>query len=147
MRLDALPENQILQTAKSILAQVDQLKNRQIVGANSLVINYTTTTDEWDVDDTVFDSTAVAHWRVTFTPDTVSRPYAEIAFEWQVTPDTGFNGGTFDAYPDPANVSSNDVVFLVDMSNQNFDPVNVKLKFGFRSADTGAITVQRLADS
>lgn len=145
MRLDGLSENQFDTSVANVLKQVGELKKRQLVGSRSLVILYTKTNNTWDVDETVSGSQLLAQWRVTFTPDTVARPHTEISYEFLVTPDSGFELGAFDAYPDPADITGDVINYLVDYSNPNLSDVNVKLKFGFKSSDTGTITWQRLA--
>jgi hypothetical protein len=78
-------------------------------------------------------------WQIVFTPDNAVRPYSELEYNYLVTTASGYE--RFTQFYDPTSIESNSTVsFIVEFSNPNLVDVNVKLKFGVKSVDTGTIT-------
>lgn len=142
-RIDSLPENQLSEEVKSILRDIEELKAKQFTGSNNLVVYHTQTANTWDVDEIVSGALSFVQWRATFTPDTVSRPFTQFQFTSQST----YPSNYFSAYIDPANIDSPNISFVVEMINNDLSDSTTKLKFAFKSLDTGTVSWVRSAES
>lgn len=144
IRVDLLPENELVSRLKTILSEIDNLKKKQLIGSRSLVVKQNTTSSTWDVSDHIDIGTTLARWRVTFTPTNTSTPYVEFQFNYEIGPPPTFE--IVEAYPDPSTASSisGAVSYIVEVFNGGDSDIN--MRFAFKAADTGTITWLRLAD-
>lgn len=138
-RLAQLTENQLEEVVAEIARETEELKKRQFTGTNNLVIHHVKSANTWDLDELVLGTVSYVQWRVTLTPDNVSRPFSQFQFNFDAYADNEFI-----AYVDPLNIDSSAVSFLVEMNNLNPSDANVRMKFAFKSLDTGSISVVRV---
>lgn len=144
-RVDNLPEVELAESIAQLRKDMGEIKNRQRVGGNNLVLHYSQTANTWDVDEIVLSSVLLAQWRVTFTPSTViNRPFAQLSFDFDINSGNDESNNII-GYTDPDFIDDTAVRFLIDYVNPNLVDVTMKLKFGIKSVDTGTITWVRLS--
>lgn len=143
-RIDNLPENQLIARTQKILQEIENLKSRQFIGADSLKIINNISNNTWDINDSV-NSFTQAFWRVTFAPNNVATTYTELQYEFEVVG----NSSEFiyiDTYPAPNTITSGiGSDYILEYTNF-FNPTTLRVKFAVKSADTGTITLTRLPD-
>jgi hypothetical protein len=143
-RLSLLPDSQFIQTVSMISKTTEELKERQFTGSNNLVIHHTKSANTWDLNELVLGIRSYVKWRATFTPDNVNRPFSQFQFEHDADP--GSTDNIFTSYVDPLNIDSSAVSYIVEMLNFNISNANVRLKFAFKSLDTGALSFVRVEE-
>lgn len=140
-KLSDLPDNRVIDQIRSIERDLTEFKSAQRVGSSSLQIKYSQSSSTWDINESVSGSLTFVRWRVTFTPTHGGTPYAELGFNYQLTPADPYS--TFEAYPDPLTVGGGGVAFLIAFTNNSFGAINVKLKCGIKCVDTGTLSFVR----
>lgn len=138
-RVDDLLDNRLVLEVKDIIRDIEELKTRQFTGSNNLIIYHNKSDNTWDLDELVLGSTSYVQWRVTLTPDNVDRPFSQFQYEFDA-----YIFNDFIAYVDPLNIDSSTVSFVVEMNNANPSDANVRMKFAFKSLDTGSISFTRV---
>lgn len=137
-RLDGLSEEALQTTLLGLRQDLDELKSRQPPTSSDLLFNLTKESGAWDVNGVFVAGFAVKQYRVTFTPDIATKPYAELTYDYQVTGGTGFED--LQVIPDPANATSDTFrSWLFNFAN-DFNDVDLYLKFAVKAADAGTIT-------
>jgi hypothetical protein len=143
-RLDFAPDNVFAATIKNLLADIEQLKRPQIVGASSLISHTITTGNTWDVNGVSVAPFVEKRYRVTLVPDPGQndKPYAEFFFSYAVGNSDFFE--TVAWYPDPANATQDATRSFLLIFTNDFNTTTFFARFGIKSSHTGAITVTPL---
>lgn len=148
-RINQLEKNQLVERVRNIQRTIEELKNRQSIGGASLKVRLNQSANALDINDTIPEFFN-GRWRITFTPDNVAKPFAEIQANITIPNDPFGFGREADAdlFPDPFNISTgNNVVYLMEVKNYSYGSTTlVQAKFAIKSADTGTISVTRLAN-
>jgi hypothetical protein len=142
-KLGDLPDQSVLEEIRSIERDLEELKNAQRVGSSSLKIKYNQTGNTWDINETVSNSISIVRWRVTFTPDHGGVPYAELGYNYELTPADPFS--YFESYPDPDYVGGSGVAFILSFAHNDFvNNTTVKAKCGIKCVDSGTLSFTKV---
>jgi hypothetical protein len=126
-KLTELPDQSVLEEIRSIERDIEELKAAQRVGSSSLKIKYSQT----------------GRWRVLFTPDHGGVPYAELGYNYELTPADPFS--YFESYPDPDYVGGSGVAFILSFAHNDFvNNTNVKVKCGIKCVDSGTLSFTKV---
>jgi hypothetical protein len=117
---------------------LNEFKGRQFAGGDNIRVKLTETGNTWDVDTTIPPTAGLTWWEVVFIPDDGRPGFAQLGFDYLVTPDSGFELLT--SYPSPIPGPANQIKYIVEYSNPNTSDVNVKLKFTMRSFSSGTLS-------
>lgn len=135
-RVDNLLDYRLEETLKRLRATLDELKNRQFYGTQSLKVKLSQTTNTWDISTSVAFFTT-KNYRVTFTPASAKNVYATIEYLYSAPGGNGFE--TIEFYPDPSTPVAGSRSWVVSFTT-DAQPVTLNLKFFVCSVDTGTIT-------
>lgn len=124
--------------AARLFRDLEEIKGKQLTGGDSIGGVLTKLPGTWDVDTTVPGSAATTWWEVLFMPEDGRLGYTQLGVEYLVTPDSGFE--YFSSYPSPLEPTGDGIPYIVEYSNPNVSPVNVKLKFSIRSFRPGSLS-------
>lgn len=139
-RLELAPDNAFVLTVQNLLADIEELKNPQIVGASSLISHTITTGNTWDVNGLSTAPFVDRKFRVTLTPDPGQndKPYAEFFFTYAVGNSDFFE--VVDWYPDPDNTTNDATRSFYFIFTNDFNTTTLFARFGIKSSHTGTIS-------
>lgn len=139
-RLALLPENDIANRVKAVLAEIEALKTAQAIGGDSIQRYSIQTGNAWDVILAVPAGIHTYRWRVTMAADHPDRlPYSEFEAFASWTP-TGTNQSmTWSDAAEGLPYDGNRQMH-VDFFNLSGEATTLKLQFVFNSGDTGTLS-------
>jgi hypothetical protein len=143
-RLDLAPDKSFEVTIKGLLKDIDSIKKAQIVGASSLISNYTKTGNVWDINGVAVLAWAQTTYRVTFTPNPNQnpKPYTEFIFTYGIGNMDGWE--TVQWYPDPLNTTDDTTRAYIFIFTNDSNNVTLYTRFGVKSSHTGTLGIVKL---